>query len=54
VFDDVTNAMRIGREEIFGPVVSVMPFDTFEEAARLANDSDYGLAATTPTGSRIV
>ena len=46
VFDEVTNAMRIGREEIFGPVVAVMPFDTFEEAARLANDSDYGLAAT--------
>jgi acyl-CoA reductase-like NAD-dependent aldehyde dehydrogenase len=46
VFDGVTNAMRIGREEIFGPVASVMPFDTFEDAVRLANDSDYGLAAT--------
>jgi acyl-CoA reductase-like NAD-dependent aldehyde dehydrogenase len=38
--------MRIGREEIFGPVVAVVPFDTFEDAARLANDTDYGLAAT--------
>jgi acyl-CoA reductase-like NAD-dependent aldehyde dehydrogenase len=46
VFDGVTNRMRIGREEIFGPVVAVVPFDTFEEAARLANDTAYGLAAT--------
>jgi acyl-CoA reductase-like NAD-dependent aldehyde dehydrogenase len=46
VFDGVTNRMRIGREEIFGPVVGVVPFDSFDEAARLANDTDYGLAAT--------
>ncbi|HEX9495517.1 MAG TPA: aldehyde dehydrogenase family protein [Candidatus Limnocylindria bacterium] len=46
VFDGVTNRMRIGREEIFGPVVAVVPFDTFDEAASLANDTDYGLAAT--------
>jgi acyl-CoA reductase-like NAD-dependent aldehyde dehydrogenase len=46
VFDGVTNRMRIGREEIFGPVVAVVPFDTFDEAARLANDTEYGLAAT--------
>ncbi len=46
VFDGVTNQMRIGREEIFGPVVAVIPFDTFDEAVRLANDTDYGLAAT--------
>ena len=46
VFDGVTNRMRIGREEIFGPVVAVIPFDTFDEAVRLANDTDYGLAAT--------
>lgn len=37
--------MRIAREEIFGPVVAVFPFDTTEEAIRRANDSDYGLAA---------
>lgn len=45
VFDDVTSAMTIGREEIFGPVLSVFGFDTEEEALTLANDSDYGLAA---------
>ncbi len=45
VFDDVTPAMTIGREEIFGPVLSVFGFDTEEEALALANDSDYGLAA---------
>ncbi|WP_280539046.1 aldehyde dehydrogenase [Chromohalobacter sp. 11-W] len=45
VFDGVTDAMTIGREEIFGPVLAVFGFDTEEEAVRLANDSDYGLAA---------
>nr|WP_086830798.1 aldehyde dehydrogenase [Halomonas aestuarii] len=45
VFDDVTDAMAIGREEIFGPVLAVFGFDSEEEAVRLANDSDYGLAA---------
>ncbi|OLO10937.1 aldehyde dehydrogenase PuuC [Chromohalobacter japonicus] len=45
VFDGVTDAMAIGREEIFGPVLAVFGFDTEEEAVRLANDSDYGLAA---------
>lgn len=44
VFADVTHAMRIGREEIFGPVLSMMPFDTEEEAVALANASDFGLA----------
>ena len=38
--------MSIAREEIFGPVLSVIPFDDEEEAVRLANDTDYGLAAT--------
>jgi aldehyde dehydrogenase (NAD+) len=38
--------MSIAREEIFGPVLSVIPFDGEEEAVRLANDTDYGLAAT--------
>jgi len=44
IFSGVSNAMTIGREEIFGPVVSVIPFDTPEEALKLANDTDYGLA----------
>lgn len=45
VFDGVTSEMAIGREEIFGPVLSVFGFDGEEEAVRLANDSVYGLAA---------
>ena len=45
VFDGVTETMAIGREEIFGPVLAVFGFDSEEEAIRLANDSDYGLAA---------
>ncbi|MEQ6887546.1 aldehyde dehydrogenase [Halomonas sp. CS7] len=45
VFDGVTEHMAIGREEIFGPVLAVFGFDSEEEAVRLANDSDYGLAA---------
>ncbi|WP_035572789.1 aldehyde dehydrogenase [Halomonas halocynthiae] len=45
VFDDVTDEMAIGREEIFGPVLSVFGFDTEEQAIAMANDSDYGLAA---------
>lgn len=45
IFDDVRPEMRIAREEIFGPVLAVIPFDDEEEAVRLANDTDYGLAA---------
>jgi betaine-aldehyde dehydrogenase len=45
IFDDVKPSMRIAREEIFGPVVSVIPFETEDEAIRIANDSEYGLAA---------
>ncbi len=45
IFDDVTPSMRIAKEEIFGPVLSVLTFDTEEEAIRLANDTEYGLAA---------
>ena len=43
VFGNVHSDMRIAREEIFGPVVSVIPFDGEEDAIRIANDSDYGL-----------
>jgi betaine-aldehyde dehydrogenase len=45
IFDDVRPSMRIAREEIFGPVLSVIPFDTEEEAIQIANDTEYGLAA---------
>ena len=43
VFADVTNQMTIAREEIFGPVLSIIPFDTEEEALEIANDTVYGL-----------
>ncbi|MGR3540088.1 MAG: aldehyde dehydrogenase family protein [Hasllibacter sp.] len=43
VFADCSNDMRIMREEIFGPVLAMMPFDTEEEAVAIANDTDYGL-----------
>lgn len=43
IFADVTATMTIAREEIFGPVISIMPYDSEEEALRIANDSDYGL-----------
>ncbi|PXY33195.1 betaine-aldehyde dehydrogenase [Prauserella sp. PE36] len=46
IFADVDNDMTIAREEIFGPVGSVIPFDEPEEAIRIANDTSYGLAAT--------
>lgn len=45
IFDDVTPTMRIAREEIFGPVLVVIPFDSEEEAIQIANDTEYGLAA---------
>ena len=46
VFVDVDNHMRIAREEIFGPVISVIPYDDEADAVRIANDSDYGLSGT--------
>jgi acyl-CoA reductase-like NAD-dependent aldehyde dehydrogenase len=46
VFDNVTNSMRIAREEIFGPVVSVIPFNDEDDAILQSNDTHYGLAAT--------
>lgn len=45
VLVDVDNDMRVVREEIFGPVAAVMPFDSEDEVIRLANDTEYGLAA---------
>lgn len=45
VFADVSPEMRIAREEVFGPVLSVIPFDDDEDAIRIANSSVYGLAA---------
>ena len=45
VFDDVTNDMTIATEEIFGPVLSIITFDTEQEAIAIANETEYGLAA---------
>jgi succinate-semialdehyde dehydrogenase/glutarate-semialdehyde dehydrogenase len=52
VLADVTHEMRIMREETFGPVLPVMAFEDDEEAVRLANDSDFGLAASVWTRNR--
>ncbi|MBQ1122670.1 aldehyde dehydrogenase [Streptomyces sp. B15] len=46
LFGDVDNAMRIAREEIFGPVICLLPYEDEEEAVRIANDSDYGLSGS--------
>lgn len=46
VYVDATTDMRIVREEIFGPVVTIMPFDTEDEAIRFANDTPYGLSGS--------
>jgi len=43
ILDKTTPEMRVNREEVFAPVISVTPFDEFDEALRIANDSDYGL-----------
>lgn len=50
VYTDVTNAMAIAREEVFGPVLAVLKFITEDEAISIANDSEFGLAAGVWTG----
>jgi aldehyde dehydrogenase (NAD+) len=50
IFTDVSNNMRIAREEIFGPVLVVIPFENEAEAIKIANDTPYGLAAYLQTG----
>jgi len=46
VYVDARPEMRFMREEVFGPVVGILPFDTEEEAVRIANDSEYGLSGS--------
>ena len=50
VFSGVNNEMTIAREEIFGPVLAMLPYDTEEEAIRVANDTPYGLAGYVQSG----
>ena len=50
IFADVTNDMRIAQEEIFGPVLVIIPFEDEAEAISMANDTPYGLAAYVQTG----
>jgi aldehyde dehydrogenase (NAD+) len=52
VFANVDNRMEIAQEEIFGPVLSIVPYDTEDEAVRLANDSIYGLAGGVWAGTQ--
>lgn len=51
VFANVSNDMTIAREEIFGPVLSILPYETEEEAVRLANDTPYGLSGYVQSGN---
>lgn len=46
IFSEVSNDMRIAREEIFGPVLTIIPFDSEEEAVAIANDTEYGLSGS--------
>jgi acyl-CoA reductase-like NAD-dependent aldehyde dehydrogenase len=52
VFSEVRPDMRIAREEIFGPVLAILPYDSEEEAVELANDSEYGLAGGVWSGDQ--
>ena len=45
IFSDVSTHMRIAQEEVFGPVLCIIPYDTVEEAVTIANDTVYGLGA---------
>lgn len=51
VFSEANNNMTISREEIFGPVLTMIPYDTEEEAIKIANDTPYGLAGYVQSGS---
>ena len=51
VFADVSNDMTIAREEIFGPVLSIIPYDDEDEAVEIANDTPYGLSGYVSSGS---
>ena len=53
IFTDVTNEMRIAKEEIFGPVLSIIPFDTEEEAVKIVNDTSYGLGNYLQTEDKV-
>ena len=53
IFSDVSNDMRIAQEEIFGPVLVIIPFEDEEEAISIANDTPYGLAAYIQTGDPV-
>lgn len=52
IFADVSNDMRIAQEEVFGPVLAMIPFDSEEEAIAIANDTPYGLSGYIQTGSQ--
>jgi aldehyde dehydrogenase (NAD+) len=51
VFTDVTNDMTIAREEVFGPVLAIIPFDGEDDAIRIANDTPYGLSGYVSSGN---
>nr|WP_165899933.1 aldehyde dehydrogenase family protein [Pseudaminobacter arsenicus] len=52
IFADVSNDMRIAQEEVFGPVLAMIPFDTEEDAIAIANDTPYGLSSYIQTGDK--
>lgn len=49
IFANIDNSMRIAQEAIFGPVISIIPYENQTDAIRIANDSDYGLSGTVRT-----
>jgi aldehyde dehydrogenase (NAD+) len=51
VFTDVNNQMAIAREEVFGPVLTILPFDSEDEAVNVANDTPYGLSGYVSSGN---